>query len=82
MNCSQVWSNSLRRLPSAFLWLTRVSVRKDTSLYAQDNLQSEAAGLGVHAERLAFSFRFPQVAARLELTQPRALSMCLRLSPA
>ena len=30
-----VWANALRRLPNAFLWLSRVSVRKDTSLYAQ-----------------------------------------------
>ena len=27
----RVWGNALRRLPAAFLWLTRVTVRKDTS---------------------------------------------------
>lgn len=54
------WGNVLRRLPSGFLWLTRVSVRKDTSLYAQDNLHREIAHLGVRTERVGFSFRFPQ----------------------
>ena len=56
-----VWANALRRLPRAFLWLTKVTVRKDTSTYAQANLAAEAAALGVEARhRLAFSFKFPQ----------------------
>jgi protein O-GlcNAc transferase len=55
-----VWSNALRRLPNAFLWLTRVSVRKDTSNFAQENLVAEAAAHGVRTVRLAFSFKFPQ----------------------
>ena len=55
-----MWGNALRRLPAAFLWLSRVSVRKDTSLYAQGNLLNEAAAAGVRSERLAFSFKFPQ----------------------
>ena len=54
-----VWNNALRRLPNAFLWLSRVSVRKDTSMYAQGHLQLEAASHGVRTERLAFSFKFP-----------------------
>ena len=81
-----VWGNALRRLPNAFLWLSRgkqqhrphlsprphlptntspaalpplyiVSVRKDTSMYAQGHLQLEAASSGVRKERLAFSFK-------------------------
>ena len=54
-----IWANALRRVPAAFLWLTRVTVRKDTSLYAQGHLEEEASALGVHTDRLAFSFRFP-----------------------
>ena len=34
-------------------------MRKDTSLYAQGNLLREASAAGVLAERLAFSFKFP-----------------------
>ena len=52
--------NALRRLPRAFLWLTRVTVRKDTSTYARENLALEAAAHGVQTDRLAFSFKFPQ----------------------
>lgn len=54
------WANSLRRLPHAFLWLTRVSVRKDTSLYAEQYLRHESLALGLPPDRLAFSFRFPE----------------------
>lgn len=56
----QVWSNALRRVPSAFLWLTRVTVRKDTSVFAQQNLLGEAAALGVLASRYAFMFKLPK----------------------
>ena len=55
-----VWANSLRRLPAAFLWLSRVSVRKDTSMYAQGHLYNEGAALGMRTDRLAYSFKFPQ----------------------
>jgi predicted O-linked N-acetylglucosamine transferase (SPINDLY family) len=54
----EAWANALRRLPRAFLWLSRVSVRKDTSMFAEANLQLEAAALGIDTPRLAFSFRF------------------------
>ena len=57
---AQAWTNSLRRLPTAFLWLTRVTVRKDTSTFAERNLRLEAAALGVDVSRLAFSWRFPE----------------------
>ena len=35
-------------------------MRKDTSVYAEQNLLREAGGLGVRGVRLSFSFRFPE----------------------
>ena len=54
------WMNALRRLPGGFLWLSRVTVRKDSSFYAEANLLQEAAASGMHTGRIALSWRFPE----------------------
>lgn len=54
------WANALRRLPEASLWLSRVTVRKDSSTIAEKNLQAEAAALGVSLSRLGFAWKFPE----------------------
>ena len=44
----QAWAGALRRLgPGASLWLSRVSVRRDSSKVAEVKLTREAAALGV-----------------------------------
>ena len=53
-------SAALRRLPRAFLWLSRVTVRTNSSIYAEANIVKQASAGGVHSSRLAFSWRFPE----------------------
>ena len=52
------WANALRRLPDASLWLSRVSVRKDSSPHAEASLRAEAAAHGVSG-RLGFAWKMP-----------------------
>lgn len=52
------WGNALRRLPDASLWLSRVTVRKDSSAFAERRLRAEAAAAGI-ANRLGFAWKMP-----------------------
>ena len=54
------------RLPGGFLWLTRVSVRKDTSIYAEAKLIDEARGVGIARERLAQRVAYLETVKRAE----------------
>ena len=56
----QAWAGALRRLgPGASLWLSRVSVRRDSSKVAEVKLTREAAALGV-GRRLMYAWKFPE----------------------
>jgi protein O-GlcNAc transferase len=52
------WANALRRLPDASLWLSRVTVRKDSSALAEASLRAQAAAHGVQG-RLGFAWKMP-----------------------
>ena len=55
----EAWANSLRRAPRAHLWLSRVTVRKDSSDIAEANVGAHAAALGVRHDRLAYAWKYP-----------------------
>ena len=55
-----VWANAIMRLPRSFLWLTRVSVRKDSSRIAEMNIRAEVASRGLGLGRVAFGWKFPE----------------------
>lgn len=52
------WANALRRLPDASLWLSKVTVRKDSSVLAEASLRAQAAAHGVQG-RLGFAWKMP-----------------------
>ena len=47
------WCNALHRLPRAFLWLSRVTVRKDSSYFAEANIMAEVRRTRCHPSPLA-----------------------------
>ena len=56
----EAWGNALRRTPRAHLWLSRVTVRKDSSEIAEANVQMHVAALGVRLNRVAYAWKYPE----------------------